>query len=216
MLTYLGLHGRRHLAFGETIVDHVLAILGFALVTAFTPGPNNTMLMISGANWGMGPSVPHMLGITVGFPVMVFAVGMGLGGVFEAYPLLHDVLKYGSFVYLLYLAWKLARAGRHDASGARQGHPMGFLAAALFQWINPKAWMMAISAMALFVPAGSAMLPAVLLLAAIFALTSLPSAATWCLFGTAIARFLDNDRRVAVFNGVMAALLVPSMVPTLF
>ena len=201
---------------GGNIVDQVLAILGFALVTAFTPGPNNTMLMISGANWGVVPSVPHMLGITFGFPVMVFAVGMGLGGVFEAYPLLHDVLKYGSFAYLVYLAWKLARAGRHDASGARQGRPMSFLAAALFQWINPKAWIMAISAMALFVPAGSAMLPAVLLLAAIFALTSLPSAATWCLFGTAIARFLDNDRRVAIFNGVMAALLVLSMVPTLF
>jgi threonine/homoserine/homoserine lactone efflux protein len=196
-------------------VDQILAILGFALVTAFTPGPNNTMLMISGANWGVAPSIPHMLGITIGFPVMVFAVGMGLGGVFEAYPVLHEILKYGSFLYLLYLAWKLARAGRHDTDGNRQGRPMSFLAAALFQWVNPKAWVMAISAMALYVPAGSAMLPAVLLLAAIFALTSLPSAATWCLFGTAISRFLDSDRRVAVFNAVMAALLVLSMVPTL-
>ncbi|WP_018184426.1 LysE family translocator [Kaistia granuli] len=196
-------------------MDQILAILGFALVTAFTPGPNNTMLMISGANWGVAPSIPHMLGITIGFPVMVFAVGMGLGGVFEAYPVLHEILKYGSFLYLLYLAWKLARAGRHDTDGNRQGRPMSFLAAALFQWVNPKAWVMAISAMALYVPAGSAMLPAVLLLAAIFALTSLPSAATWCLFGTAISRFLDSDRRVAVFNAVMAALLVLSMVPTL-
>lgn len=201
---------------GGTIVDQILAILGFALVTAFTPGPNNTMLMISGANWGVAPSVPHMLGITIGFPVMVFAVGMGLGGVFEAYPVLHEILKYGSFLYLLYLAWKLARAGRHDTDGNRQGKPMSFLAAALFQWVNPKAWMMAVSAMALYVPAGSAILPAVLLLAAIFALTSLPSAATWCLFGTAISRFLDSDRRVAVFNAGMAALLVLSMVPTLF
>jgi threonine/homoserine/homoserine lactone efflux protein len=184
------------LSMGIPKLEQVLAILGFALVTAFTPGPNNTMLMISGANWGVAPSVPHMLGITVGFPVMVFAVGMGLGGVFETYPLLHEILKYGSFAYVLYLAWKLARAGRHDASGTRQGRP--------------------ISAMALFVPAGSAMLPAVLLLASIFALTSLPSAWTWCLFGTAIARYLDNDRRVAIFNGVMAALLVLSMVPTLF
>jgi threonine/homoserine/homoserine lactone efflux protein len=200
---------------GGTIVDQILAILGFALVTAFTPGPNNTMLMISGANWGVAPSIPHMLGITIGFPIMVFAVGMGLGGVFEAYPVLHEILKYGSFLYLLYLAWKLARAGRHDTDGNRLGKPMSFLAAALFQWVNPKAWMMAVSAMALYVPAGSAILPAVLLLAAIFALTSLPSAATWCLFGTAISRFLDSDRRVAIFNAVMAALLVLSMVPTL-
>jgi len=197
-------------------MDHVLAILGFAAVTAFTPGPNNTMLMISGANWGVAPSVPHMLGITIGFPLMVFAVGMGLGGLFETYPVLHEILKYVSFAYLVYLAWKLARSGRHDVEGARQGKPMTFLAAALFQWVNPKAWVMAITAMALFVPAGSPMLPAVLLLAAIFALTSLPSAATWCLFGSAIARFLDSDRRVAVFNGAMALLLVLSMVPTLF
>lgn len=197
-------------------MDQILAILGFAAVMAFTPGPNNTMLMISGANWGVVPSVPHMLGITVGFPLMVFAVGMGLGGFFEAYPILHEILKYVSFAYLLYLAWKLARAGRHNADGARQGRPMTFLSAALFQWVNPKAWIMAVTAMALFVPAGSAMLPAVLLLAAIFALTSLPSAVTWCLFGTAISRFLDSDRRIAVFNAAMALLLVLSMVPTLF
>jgi threonine/homoserine/homoserine lactone efflux protein len=197
-------------------MDQILAILGFAAVMAFTPGPNNTMLMISGANWGVVPSVPHMLGITVGFPLMVFAVGMGLGGFFETYPVLHEILKYVSFLYLLYLAWKLARAGRHDADGARQGKPMSFLSAALFQWVNPKAWIMAVTAMALFVPAGSAMLPAVLLLAAIFALTSLPSAVTWCLFGTAISRFLDSDRRISVFNAAMALLLVLSMVPTLF
>ncbi|MCX5577325.1 LysE family translocator [Kaistia terrae] len=197
-------------------MEHVLAILGFAAVMAFTPGPNNTMLMISGANWGVVPSVPHMLGITVGFPLMVFAVGMGLGGFFETYPVLHEILKYVSFAYLVYLAWKLARAGRHDADGRKQGRPMTFLSAALFQWVNPKAWIMAVTAMALFVPAGSAMLPAVLLLAAIFALTSLPSAVTWCLFGTAISRFLDSDRRVAIFNAAMALLLVLSMVPTLF
>jgi threonine/homoserine/homoserine lactone efflux protein len=197
-------------------MEHVLAILGFAAVMAFTPGPNNTMLMISGANWGVVPSVPHMLGITVGFPLMVFAVGMGLGGFFETYPVLHEILKYVSFAYLVFLAWKLARAGRHDADGRKQGRPMTFLSAALFQWVNPKAWIMAVTAMALFVPAGSAMLPAVLLLAAIFALTSLPSAVTWCLFGTAISRFLDSDRRVAIFNAAMALLLVLSMVPTLF
>ena len=197
-------------------MDQILAILGFAAVMAFTPGPNNTMLMISGANWGVVPTVPHMLGITVGFPLMVFAVGMGLGGFFETYPVLHEILKYVSFAYLLYLAWKLARAGRHDADGTKQGKPMSFLSAALFQWVNPKAWIMAVTAMALFVPAGSAMLPAVLLLAAIFALTSLPSAVTWCLFGTAISRFLDSDRRIAVFNAAMALLLVLSMVPTLF
>ncbi|MBN9024752.1 LysE family translocator [Kaistia sp. MMO-174] len=197
-------------------MEHLLAILGFAAVMAFTPGPNNTMLMVSGANWGVLPSVPHMLGITIGFPLMVFAVGMGLGGLFQTYPVLHEILKYVSFVYLLYLAWKLARAGRHNADGARQGRPMSFLAAALFQWVNPKAWIMAVTAMALFVPAGSPMLSGVLLLVAVFALMSLPSAAAWCLFGTAISGFLDSDRRIAVFNALMALILVVSALPTLF
>lgn len=196
-------------------MDNLLAILGFTAVMAFTPGPNNTMLMISGANWGVLPSVPHILGITVGFPLMVFAVGMGLGGLFESHPILHEILKYVSFAYLLYLAWKLARAGRHDSDGTRQGKPMSFLAAALFQWVNPKAWIMAVSAMALFVPAGSPMLSGVLLLSGASALMSLPSAATWCLFGTGISRFLDSDRRIAVFNAAMAVLLVLSVVPTL-
>jgi threonine/homoserine/homoserine lactone efflux protein len=197
-------------------MEHVLAVLGFTAVMAFTPGPNNTMLMISGANWGFVPTVPHILGITVGFPLMVFAVGMGLGGVFETYPLLHEILKYVSFAYLLYLAWKLARAGRHDSDGTKQGKPMSFLSAALFQWVNPKAWIMAVSAMALFVPAGSPMLSGVLLLAGASAVMSLPSAAAWCLFGTAISRFLDSDRRIAIFNALMALLLVLSTLPTLF
>ncbi|MCX5493543.1 LysE family translocator [Kaistia dalseonensis] len=193
----------------------LFAMFGFALITAFTPGPNNTMLMVSGANWGFWPSLPHVMGITIGFPLMVFAVGMGLGGVFDAYPVLHDILKYVAFAYLLYLAWKLANAGRHDASGARVGKPMSFTAAALFQWVNPKAWMMAIGAMALYVPAGGDVLHAVLLLVLVFASTALPSASVWCLFGTGIARFLDSERRVAIFNAVMALLLVVSMVPTL-
>ncbi|MCX5515190.1 lysine transporter LysE [Kaistia algarum] len=196
-------------------METLVAMFGFALITAFTPGPNNTMLMISGANWGLRPSIPHMLGISIGFPLMVFAVGIGLGGVFVTYPILHDVLKYLAFAYLLYLAWGLARAGRHDASGERVGKPMSFVAAALFQWVNPKAWMMAVGAMALYVPAGADVLRATLLLVVVFAITALPSTIVWCLFGTGIARFLDSDRRVSVFNAAMAILLVVSMVPTL-
>ncbi len=192
-----------------------LAMLGFAFVTAFTPGPNNTMLMISGANFGLSRSLPHMLGISLGFPLMVLAVGLGLGGVFETYPMAHQILTYVAFAYLLFLAWKLAFAGRVDGEGVRVGKPMSFIAAALFQWVNPKAWIMAVSALALYVAPNDAPVAAVSRVAFAFALTAFPSTLVWCLFGTAISRYLDSDRRVAIFNVTMALLLVASMVPTL-
>jgi threonine/homoserine/homoserine lactone efflux protein len=202
-------------ALREGLMHQWLAMLGFAFVTAFTPGPNNTMLMISGANFGLSRSMPHMLGVSLGFPVMVLAVGLGLGGVFEAYPLAHRILTYVAFAYLLFLAWKLAFAGRVDGEGVRVGKPMSFLAAALFQWVNPKAWIMAVSALALYVAPDEAPLSAVSRVAFAFALTAFPSTLVWCLFGTAISRYLDSDRRVAIFNVTMAVLLVASMVPTL-
>ncbi|SHG07182.1 Threonine/homoserine/homoserine lactone efflux protein [Kaistia soli DSM 19436] len=192
-----------------------LALLGFAFVTAFTPGPNNAMLMISGANFGFARSVPHMLGVSIGFPVMVLAVGLGLGGVLEAYPLVHRILAYVAFAYLVYLAWKLAFAGRVDGEGIRVGKPMSFVAAALFQWVNPKAWIMAVSALALYVPPNEAALTSSSRVALAFALAAFPSTVVWCLFGKAISHYLDSDRRIAIFNGTMAVLLVVSMVPTL-
>ena len=200
---------------GETMMHPWFAMLGFALVTAFTPGPNNTMLMISGANFGFARSLPHMLGVSLGFPLMVLAVGLGIGSFLDAYPLAHRILTYVAFAYLLVMAWKLAFAGRLDGEGVRVGRPMSFLAAALFQWVNPKAWIMAVSALALYVTTAEPPIPAVARVAATFALTAFPSTVVWCLFGTAISRYLGTDRRVAIFNVVMAALLVASMVPTL-
>lgn len=192
------------------------AILGFALVTAFTPGPNNMMLMISSANFGVRRTLPHCLGITVGFPLMVAIVGLGLGGLITASPMLHHALTYGAFAFLLYLAWKLAGAGRVDAEGVRVGRPMGFLAAALFQWINPKAWIMALGVTALYVAPGDGAFASVGRNTVFFVIAGAGSSLAWCLFGTAIARSLSTDRRVAIFNVAMAVLLVLSMVPTLF
>lgn len=191
------------------------SVMGFALVTAFTPGPNNMMLMISGANFGVRRSLPHCLGITVGFPLMVGIVGLGLGSILVASPLLHRSLTYVAFAYLLYLAWKLAGAGRVDAEGVKVGRPMSFLSAALFQWINPKAWIMALGATALYVLPGEPAVTSVTRNVACFILAGAGSSLAWCLFGTAIARTLSSERRVALFNSAMAALLVLSMVPTL-
>lgn len=196
-------------------MDLWLAIFGFALITSITPGPNNMMVTVSGANFGVARSLPHVLGICTGFPLMVMAVGLGLGGVIEAWPLLHHVLTYVAFAYLVWLAWKLARSGRVDASGVRLGAPVGFLQAVLFQWVNPKAWIMALGATALYVGPGEPPFLAVSRIALIFVVAGLPAMLAWCLFGTAIARLLQDARHVALFNGGMAVLLVASMVPTL-
>ncbi|MBB5755044.1 LysE family translocator [Prosthecomicrobium pneumaticum] len=197
-------------------METFLSMLGFALVTTATPGPNNMMVMISGANFGLRRSVPHILGIAVGFPVMLLGVGLGLGAVFTAFPLLHAVLKYVAFAWLLYLAWKLARAGRPDVSGAAAAKPLSFLAAAGFQWVNPKAWMMGLSAATLYLPEGQDPLLPLAVLVGLFILATAPICTVWCLFGTAIARLLGTPGRIAAFNWTMAALLVVSMIPTLF
>jgi threonine/homoserine/homoserine lactone efflux protein len=129
--------------------DLLLALVGFAVVSSITPGPNNMMLLASGVNFGMRRTMPHMMGVCMGFTLMLVIVGLGLGAVIMTVPLLHTVLKYGSGAYLLWLAWSLATSGGLGGSqtGAR---PMRFIEAALFQWINPKAWVMAVTAMAVY------------------------------------------------------------------
>jgi threonine/homoserine/homoserine lactone efflux protein len=181
----------------------------FALAAALTPGPNNTLLMLSGAKWGFKATLPLLLGIVFGFPLLVFAVGMGLGGVFRSWPVLHTVLKVVCFGLLLALAWKIARAGGPSEKSSR--HPVGFLAGAALQWVNPKAWMMAVSALAVYVPVGQPPLRPVLIVITVFFLTAIPSSLTWAVFGTTLTRFLNTPRRAAIFNVTMAVLLVASM-----
>jgi threonine/homoserine/homoserine lactone efflux protein len=196
-------------------VTEFIAIVSFGLAAGMTPGPNNTLLMISGANWGFRATLPHIFGIVTGFPLMMFIVGLGLGRVFIAYPVLHTILKYACFAWILFLAWKTWNASRPDAGGKKSAKPMGFFAAAAFQWVNPKAWIMAVGAMALFVPIGSNVFSGVLLVALGFFLVSIPSSVIWCLFGAAIARLLNSEKRARIFNAIMAILLVASVVPLL-
>jgi threonine/homoserine/homoserine lactone efflux protein len=130
-------------------VDLLIALTGFAFVTVITPGPNNLMLMTSGANFGFRRTVPHMLGIGLGFPTMVFLVGIGVMQVFDLWPLSYVILKIVSVAYLLYLAWKIANAAPPKKAEA-EGRPLTFLQSAAFQWVNPKAWSMALSAVTLY------------------------------------------------------------------
>ncbi|GGH36683.1 Threonine/homoserine/homoserine lactone efflux protein [Cribrihabitans marinus] len=185
----------------------------FAFVSSITPGPNNLMLLASGANFGFRRSIPHMLGIGLGFVFMVLMVGVGLIQIFDAYPLSYSVLKVGSVAYLLFLAWKIANAAPARGNTAR-GTPMTFLQAAAFQWVNPKAWAMALTAISAYAPGQT--LAAIAAVAIVFGAINLPSVSTWTLLGQQMARLLTNPRRLALFNWTMALLLVASLYPVIW
>mgnify|MGYP001811849788 CR=1 FL=1 len=188
----------------------------FSFVSSITPGPNNLMLMASGANFGFRRTLPHMLGVGLGFTAMVTLVGLGLVGLFEAYPLSYDVLKVVSVIYLVYLAWKIATSAAPagtDNAGGKRGKPLTFIQAVLFQWVNPKAWTMALTALTVYAPSQS--LWSVLLVAAVFGLINLPCVSSWTLLGQQLQRLLTSQRRLVAFNISMAVLLVASLYPVL-
>ncbi|WP_108482439.1 LysE family translocator [Oceaniglobus ichthyenteri] len=190
--------------------DLLPALVAFSLVSSITPGPNNLMLMASGANFGLRRSVPHMLGIAVGFVVMVFLVGIGLQRVFVAWPLAHTVLQVVSVAYLLYLAWKIANAAPPE-NAESHGTPFTFLQAAAFQWVNPKAWAMALTATSVYAPNQTFF--AIALVAAVFGAVNLPSISFWLLLGRELRRILTNPARLRAFNWAMAGLLIASLWP---
>ena len=199
---------------GAVHVETLLPLFGFVVALTVTPGPNNLMVLVSGANWGLARTFPHIVGISLGFPLMIVAVGLGLGAVFDAYPLLHEILKYLAFAYLLFLAWRIAEAGRPHTTTAR-GRPLNVFEAMAFQWVNPKAWAIVFGMTALFTTAGGDPVLEIGTMALMFGVVCLPNCVVWCLFGTRIARFLSDDRRRRAFNVTMAALLVASVLPTL-
>ena len=191
----------------------MLAFVGFAFVGSITPGPNNAMLLASGANHGFRRTVPHIAGISLGTMVMLVLVGFGLGQVFAAVPLIYGVLRYAGAAYLLWLAWTIARAG---PMAGRQGggQPMTFWQAAAFQWVNPKAWIMVVGAVTTYAPRDG-FGQNIAVLALLLGLVNVPSVSVWAGFGTALRPLLSHPGRVRVFNGAMALLLVLSLLPVL-
>lgn len=189
-----------------------LALLGFAFVTSVTPGPNNMMLLASGVNFGFRRTLPHMLGISVGHGVLVTSIGMGLSGLFQAVPQAMIVLKVVSVVYMLWLAWKIANAAAPEGREA-EGKPFSFLQAAAFQWVNPKAWAMALGAISAY--SGQGGLTSVLTIAAVFAAVNLPSVSLWAAMGEGLRGWLQSPARLRAFNWTMAVLLVASLIPVL-
>ncbi len=192
--------------------DLILPLITFAFVSSITPGPNNLMLLTSGLNFGMRRTLPHMLGVGIGFTVMIMIVGLGLGEVFKLYPFLLTILKYAGAAYILWLAWKISQSGPVEGDGEVQGKPMTFLQAAAFQWVNPKAWIMAVSAIATYtVPQNFT--ASVLVVSLIFGVTNLPCIASWAMFGAGLKRFLNDPKIIRIFNYVMAVLLIASLWP---
>ncbi|MCD2181843.1 LysE family translocator [Rhizobium sp. GN54] len=190
-----------------------LTLVVFAFTTSITPGPNNMMLFASGVNFGIVRTIPHMCGIGAGFLTLLLGVGFGLGALLEAVPLLYTALKFAGGGYLVWIAWKIATSDSLSdrKAGAR---PMTFLEAAAFQWVNPKAWVMAVSAMATYTePAHYTM--SVLLVGVAFALVNFPSVSTWAGFGSVLREWLSVPARLRAFNVTMALLLVASLWPML-
>ncbi|GGK18911.1 LysE family translocator [Salinarimonas ramus] len=191
----------------------LVAIVLFAISTSFSPGPNNLLLVTSGANFGLKRTWRHILGINVGFPAMVVIVGVFLGAVFQRYPWLHDTLAIVGSAYLLYLTWKLLMASGSVERGA-MGKPIGVVEAALFQWVNPKAWVMATGAIAAYTTT-SGFGVELGVIAAVFLVVGFLSSTTWAAFGELIARFLDTPGRIRAFNIALGLMLLASIVPIL-
>ncbi len=192
--------------------DFLSAFVMFALVASATPGPNNMMVMASGAHFGIARTLPHVFGIAFGFALMLFLVGAGMMQVFAALPGLHGVLRVVSVAWLLWLAWKIATAGRPGGKGVA-GRPLGFVQAAAFQWVNPKAWSIATSAIVAFVPDGA--MSGIVTATLVFAAMSPFVTGAWALAGSLIGGALATPGRLVLFNYTMAGLLVLSLLVTL-
>ena len=189
-----------------------LGLCGFALVSSITPGPNNLMLMASGTNFGFARTLPHMLGVSIGFVVMTVLIGLGLAQVFVRFPITYTVLKVGSVVYLVYLAWKIATASAPESKASATAKPFSFLQACLFQWVNPKAWTMALMSVTAYVPAEHPMLGLVIV-AVVFGAINLPTVGLWAFLGVQMRQFLQDPVKLRTFNIIAALTLLASLYP---
>lgn len=196
-------------------INFLLTVLPFTVSMSLTPGPNNVMVTASGANFGFRRTIPHMLGVAFGFPLMLLPLALGFGAVLAAYPAIHRALHWLGIAYLLYLSWRIATAEGMGGANAR-ARPLTVLEAAMFQWINGKAWVIAVGAITTYTTVGGNLLAESAAIAALFIPVCLAALAIWAGFGSAIARWLRSAAALRAFNVAMALLLVASLVPMLW
>lgn len=189
----------------------LLPLVAFAFAASVTPGPNNALVTANAAANGWRAIWPHMLGIGAGFSLMIMLVGLGLAGVLARYPLLAAAMRWGSMAWLVWLAWKIATGP--TGAAAAGGMRFGFAKAMLFQWVNPKAWLLALSIAAAWVRPDAPAVPQLLVIGAVFFLVTPPSCIPWALLGDGAARLVGHGPRMRLFNIAMAVLLVASMIP---
>ncbi len=195
----------------------VTALVVFAFVFSITPGPNNLMLLASGTNHGFRATIPHLFGVNIGFMVLLLLVGLGVMQIIEAYPPVHAGLRLLCAAYLLYLSWKIAAASPPSEQAEQAGRiarPLTFIEAALFQWVNPKAWAFALAAISIHTPPIDPLL-GIVFVVLVSGLVNLPCILVWVAMGTCLRRLLGNARRLRMFNRTAAALLVCSVYPVL-
>ena len=194
----------------------IIALIAFAFTAGITPGPNNIMLMTSGVNFGFRRSIPHMSGVCVGFPLMVAVLGIGFGATIVALPKFQDAVSAIGVLYLLWLSWQIASADTGEGlqqKGETRSAPMSFLAACAFQWVNTKAWVMAIGILGVYAPRGVGFATGLTIVLVVIAATAVITSVLWTAFGTALSSFLRTPLRLRVFNVTMALLLVATLVP---
>jgi len=194
--------------------ETLLPLIAFAAAMSFTPGPNVVMVTASAANHGFRRAIPHMLGVTFGFGVMVMIVGAGLGGLLLVDPRFHAALKWTGAAYILYLAWRIAN-GAAVSREATVAKPIGFVEAALFQWVNVKGWIFAVGALASFTTAGGNIWIETAVVSTVLVTACLASVVLWAALGARIGRALRSARARLAFNWSMATLLLASLVPVL-
>ena len=195
-------------------LEQLLALTGILFAASWTPGPNNAMLAASGATFGFRRTLPHVQGVAWGFPLMLFAIALGLGETFRTWPVLQEVLRWGGAAVLLWMAWRIATAAGPGGASAR-ARPFTFWQAAGFQWINPKAWVMCTGLVAQFVT-GADPLREALICAGLAVLVGLTSSTGWAAFGALIARWLATATRLRAFNGLMGAIIAFGVVWLVF
>ena len=194
--------------------DLFLALVVFAAIAAYTPGPNNTLLMACGINYGFRASLPMIAGVGIGFPILIACVGLGLGRIFESYPIVYTIMKYAGAAYMLWLAFKIATSKPSNGDDSTAAKPLTFLQGCAFQWVNPKAWIMGITALSSYTLANDYYY-GVLAVVATFVFMGFTSAATWALFGAVLKSVMGDPRWFRSINFGLAALLVLSLVPML-